>query len=149
MDKENILPEIPTEKIFKPIGIYIATFFGGPLVAAYLISANYKAFKEPRNQIKTWVIGLLGTVLIVAFSTTINARATRQIPGYLFPLIYSVITYSVVNLAQKQKISAFISAGGEFFPSTRILVITIIGFIITVFGLMIVANIFDFLYQFA
>jgi hypothetical protein len=53
-----------------------------------------------------------------------------------------------VNLVQKDKIKTFISSGGEFHTSTRIFVITIIGLVITLIGLMIIANIFDYIYAF-
>jgi hypothetical protein len=148
MEQENIFPDVPTEKVFKPIGIFVATFFGGPLVAGYLISSNYRALKERNNVVKTWVFAILGTILIIAFSNLINTRSTRHIPGYLFPIIYSTITYSIVNLVQKDKLATFISSGGAFHTSTRIFVITIIGLVITLLGLMIIANIFDYIYAF-
>ena len=144
MIQEDIFQEVPVERIYKPIGIYAATFFGGPLVAGYLISSNYKVLKEPNNVIKTWIFAALGTIFIVWFSNLIDYRSTRYIPGYLFPLIYSIIAYNVVNLTQKKKIAAFISSGGQFHTSGRIIVIAIVGLIITLAGLMFIANIFDF-----
>jgi hypothetical protein len=144
MEQESIFQEIPTEKLYKPKGIYLATFFGGPLVAGYLMSSNYKALNEKQNVAKTWVFTILGTALILILSYVINYRSTRPIPGFLFPLIYSIITYSVVNLVQKEKIAAYISAGGKFHSPTRIVMVTIFGLIISVVGLLIIANIYDF-----
>jgi hypothetical protein len=144
MEQESIFQEIPTEKLYKPKSIYLATFFGGPLVAGYMISSNYRALNEKQNVAKTWVFTILGSILILILSYVINYRSTRPIPGFLFPLIYSIITYSVVNLAQKEKIAAYISEGGKFHPSSRIITVTIFGIIISVFGLLIIANIYDF-----
>ena len=149
MEQENLFPEtIPTEKIYKPIGIYLATFFGGPLVGGYLVASNYRALKERHNVVKTWVFTVLGSALIVVFSYFINYRSTRHIPGYLFPLIYSVITYNIVNLLQKDKIATYISSGGQFHASTRVFVVTIIGLAVTILGLLIIANTFDYIQQF-
>jgi len=145
MEQENLFQEIPAEKLYKPINIYVATFFGGPLVAGYLIASNYKALNENRNVAKTWVFTIIGSILIVVLSYVIDNRSSRSVPGYIFPIIYSVIIYNVVNLAQKPKIVNYISAGGEFHPPSRVFVVTLIGFIITVLFLLIAANIFDFL----
>jgi uncharacterized membrane protein len=144
MEQESILQEIPTKKLYKPMGIYIATFFGGPLVAGYLISSNYKALNEKQNVTKTWIFTILGTVLIVFLSYLIAFRSTIHIPGFLLPLIYSTVTYNIVNLLQKQKIAAYISAGGQFHPSSLVFLVTVIGLVITVAGLLISTNILDF-----
>ncbi|HEX5552072.1 MAG TPA: hypothetical protein VFX43_02405 [Chitinophagaceae bacterium] len=36
-----------TGKIYINKAIYVATYLGGPLVAGYLISSNFKVFNEP------------------------------------------------------------------------------------------------------
>lgn len=143
MEQESIFEELPTGKLFKARSIYFATFLGGPIVAGYLISSNYKAFNEQQNAIKTWVFTIIGTVLMLIFLYLINARPGPKIPGFLFPLIYSIITYNIVNIAQKDKIQAYISAGGQFHSLSRIVIVTIIGLAISLLGLLIIENIID------
>jgi hypothetical protein len=144
MEQENLFPELPVEKLYRPLNIYVATLFGGPLVAGYLIAANYKALNESRNVARTWIFTIIGTVLIIVFAYVIESRSTRNVPGYIISIIYSVIIYNIVNLVQKPKIINYISAGGQFHPASRVLLVTIIGVVITFLILLIVANFFDF-----
>jgi len=147
MEQESIFEEIPTEKLFKPLGIYIATFFGGPIVAGYLISCNYKSLNEKHNVVKTWVFTIIGTMLILFYIYAFSNKSSRHLPGFLFPLIYTIITYNVVNLVQKRKIAAYISSGGQFHPPSGIIIVVIVGLVITFFGLLIIGNIFDWFDQ--
>ena len=112
-------------------------------MAGYLISSNYKAFNEQQNAIKTWVFTFISTILMLIFLYFINSRPGPKIPGLLFPLIYSIITYNIVNIAQKEKIQAYISAGGQFHSLSRIVIVTIIGLAISLVGLLIIENIID------
>src|SRR4029078_11854635 len=92
---------------------------------------------------KTWIFTVLGTLLILFLAYFISFRSTRRIPGYLLPLIYSIITYNVVNIVQKKKIADYLSAGGTFFPASRVIIVTIVGMLISIIGLLIIENIID------
>lgn len=148
MEQESIFQELPTGKLFKARSIYIATFLGGPLVAGYLISSNYRFLNEQQNAIKTWIFTFIGIVFILFFSYLFNYNSSHKIPALLLPLIYSIITYNIVNLVQREKIQAHISKGGQFHSLSRIVIVTIIGLAITLVGLLIIENIIDLLVSF-
>jgi hypothetical protein len=143
MEQESIFQELPAGKLFKSRSIYIATFLGGPVVAGYLISSNYKALNEQHNTIKTWIFTFIGIVLILFFSSLINYNSSHKIPALVLPLIYSIITYNIVNLAQREKIKAYISKGGQFHSLSRIVIVTIIGLALTLVGFLVIENIID------
>src|SRR4051812_27203146 len=65
-----LFPTTITNKVYKESAILIATLFGGPLVAGYLMAENFKQLGEPHKVKKTWLwtIVCLIAILIHAFA---------------------------------------------------------------------------------
>ncbi|HEY4323974.1 MAG TPA: hypothetical protein VGN20_08300 [Mucilaginibacter sp.] len=120
----------PASKIYKTKAIQVATFLGGPLVAGYLIAENFKTFNERQKVRKTWIYTILATVLIC--SAIFLIPDTVKIPNVLFPLIYSLITYYLVQHYQGAQINTNINEGGQTHSWWRVLGIGLLGCAITV-----------------
>lgn len=100
-------------KIFTKKTISIATFFGGPLAAGFLISKNFKAFGDEESARKSIFWGLLCTLVLIGGFLIIPEHIYVRIPQALIPGIYTVIITMLVKRLQGQKIREFIAAGGQ------------------------------------
>ena len=132
--------EIPTQKMYKKESIYGGTFLGGPLVAGYLIAENFKAFGEPGKARTSWICAIVAT--IVVFGSIFLIPEDVDIPNFLIPLVYTVITWLLVERFQGRSIAAHIAAGGPSFSWGRVILISLIGAAVTVFAAFILVLLF-------
>lgn len=102
-----------TRKIFTNKAIIVATFFGGPLAAGFLISRNYKAFENDDAARNSVFIGILSTILLFAGIFMIPEHIFEKIPQALFPGIYTAIIAWLVEKLQGKKIKEFLESNGQ------------------------------------
>ena len=120
-----------TKRIYKDRAIWVATYLGGPLVAGYLISENFKAFNEIDKAKKTWIYTIIVTIIIFGGFFSIPEGILESVPRYFIPLIYTAIAYFLVEHFQGKNISAFIALEGKTFGWLRVIGISLIGLAIT------------------
>lgn len=134
--EESHFTEIPTEKIYSQKAIWLGAFLGGPVVAGYFISQNFRAFKDDK---KTKITLLITTVTSIALFTALLLTPDNvKIPNQLIPLLYSGISYYITKHFQEQKINEHIKNGGEYFGGWETFATGFIGLLITLgvlFGL--------------
>jgi hypothetical protein len=133
--------QTPTGKIYKEKTIWAGTFLGGPLVAGFLIAANFKTFNQPGNVKKTWIYAAIATVAI--FGGVFLIPDNVRIPSQIIPLIYTAITFALVQRYQGQNISAHINAGGQLYGWWRTVAIALIGLAITIIPIFGIALLYD------
>lgn len=100
-------------KIFTNKAISVATFFGGPIAAGFLISKNYKVFGNENAARNSVFIGLLSTILLFAGIFMIPEHIIDKIPQALMPGIYTLIIAGLVEKLQGQKIKEFLAENGQ------------------------------------
>ncbi|MDR6760145.1 hypothetical protein J2Y38_000324 [Flavobacterium sp. 2755] len=122
--------EIPDQKIYSQKAIRVGTFLGGPLVAGYLLSQNFKTFNDFEKVKRTWIITLIGTVLIFGFIFLIPENVL--VPNFIFPLIYMSIVAYFTKQYQEEKINEHLKNGGEEFGWGRTIAISIAGCILII-----------------
>jgi hypothetical protein len=132
--EETIDIEKPIYKIYKAKAIHLGTFFGGPLVAGYLIAENFKAVGDYSKYKKTWIITILFT--IVLFTLILLIPDNSRIPNYIFPIIYSSIAFSLVKSFQGEIIETHQNNGGLFYSWWRIIGVAVIGLITLIVALL-------------
>jgi len=136
--EKTIFSQSLTSKLYTERAIRLATFLGGPLVAGYLIAANYKELDETEKVGRTWMISIAATVVIIIIALLIPVN----VPPYVIPFAYTFGTYYVVQNLQGEKIKAHISAGGQVQPVWKAVVagltglLVIVAIILTAFFLM-------------
>ena len=130
------------KQIYKDGAIWAATYLGGPLVAGYLIAENFKAFSETEKVRKTWIYTIVGTIIIYGGIFAIQDDILDSIPKYFMPFIHTAIAYGFVKHFQEKNISAFIALGGKPFGWWRVIIVSLIGFAITI------VSIFAFVFLF-
>ncbi|MFC6097633.1 hypothetical protein ACFPVY_13330 [Flavobacterium qiangtangense] len=143
--EESIFKEIPAHKIYSDKLIWVGTFLGGPLVAGYFISENYKAFGEQQNVNRTWLATIMASTVIFLIIFLIPENI--NIPNFLFPLTYTAIVVAIVKKLQGEKMDTHIQLGGLFFGWGRTILASIIGLIVTFVGIFIIAFSIDYIQQ--
>lgn len=128
--EETLDRKTPINKIYKDRAIWVGTFLGGPLVAGYLISENFKAFDENNKAKKTWIYSII--VTIVVFVGVFFIPENVKIPNQIIPIIYTAIAYYLVQHFQGQNISSHLNSGGQFFGWWRTIAVGLIGLVITI-----------------
>ena len=103
-----------TRKLYSQRAIAIATYFGGPAAAGYLVKKNYEAHDEPDYGKKSFIIGIISTLFIFAGIFSIPEHIIDKIPNALIPAIYTGIIYLIVEKIQGQWLIDHKESGGEF-----------------------------------
>jgi len=117
----------------KSIGI--ASFFGGPLAAGYLIRENYLALNKPDEAKKSLLIGIISTIIIFYVLFMIPESIIDKIPNQLFPLIYTAIILFIVAKVQGTILSQHKEHNNEFFSGWRAAGIGLISSAIMIIGI--------------
>jgi hypothetical protein len=133
--EEVFYEEATTQKIYTLKSIRAATFFGGPLVAGYLISENYRVFNEDKKSKMAFVYAAVATIIL--FGIVFIIPPTAKVPTYIIPLIYSWLTYLIVQQLMGDQMKVHVSAGGSVFTIWRALLVGLIGAVVTFGGLFI------------
>ena len=126
--EENLLPVIPTFKLYKENAIYVGTFLGGPLVAGYLMAENFKQLGQQEKVKTTWIIGIAASIVI--FGGAFLIPNIEKVPNYVIPLIYLGITQFFVKKYQSAAIKTHIETGGSMYSIWRAVLVGFIGLII-------------------
>lgn len=125
MNDETFLEDkIPAKKIYADWAIWVGSFLGGPLVAAYFINENFKVFGEREKIWKTWVAAIAMTALVL---TTLFIPLFDQVPGFFYYASYAITAVIFVRIFQRNKIDAHIAGGGKLFGRGRIIGISLLG----------------------
>src|SRR5690554_4150397 len=88
------------KRLYSQNGIAIATFFGGPLAAGYLIRQNFKALGKEREGLISIILGILFTVVLFVPLFALPEAVLDQIPNQVIPAIYTLIIYGIVEATQ-------------------------------------------------
>lgn len=128
---EVISASIPEGKVYRDKVIYQATFFGGPLVAGYMMASNFKVFSETEKAKWTWLFTIIFCVMLFSILIFLPDEIGKS-PIFLIPLFYSLIAYYLAKYLQQAKIKAHLNAGGQKYSGWRALLISIIGLLVFV-----------------
>ena len=89
-----------TKKFYSQRAITIATFFGGPLAAGYLIKKNYEALSEPDIAKRSHIIGITSTIILFGGLYSLPEKIIDNIPNTIIPILYSAVIYLIVEKLQ-------------------------------------------------
>ncbi len=128
--QQDLLSETINEKLHKSITIIIATFFGGPLAAAFLLVENFKNLNRVSFISKTWLIaiGVLLFTFAVEYIPIIN-----KIPSIAFNIGMLVLVNNVIKSYQPECIAHTPSSTSTFYSGWRACAVALIGVLITAF----------------
>ncbi|WP_207785300.1 hypothetical protein [Flavobacterium celericrescens] len=113
-------------KFYSQRAIGIATFFGGPLAAGYLVRENFLVLNKPDEAKKAILYGLLATVFVFGLIFLTPDEIIEKFPNQLIPLIYTAIIYLVVEYTQGEILKLHKEFGNEFISGWKA---ALVGFI--------------------
>lgn len=128
-----------TKIFYSQRAITIATYFGGPLAAGYLVKKNYETLEQPDNARKSLIIGIVSTLLIFAGIFSIPEDIIDKIPNTLIPLIYTGIIYLIVERVQGESLKNHKESGGEFYSGWKAAGVGAIAMLILAAGIALTA----------
>jgi len=82
---------VSIKEFFSPKQIYIGTFIGGPLAAAYYLSENFKLMELVSLNTPCKVLGVVFTILILGASF----QLPEDFPNMIIPIAYSAIAAGI------------------------------------------------------
>lgn len=138
---DTIDKQIPSGKIFKDKAFWVGIFLGGPLVAGYLFSENFKAFGQSEKVRPTWIISIIVTILI--FGGVFLIPENINIPNQLIPVVYTAIAYGLFHKIQSERATQHISSGGLVHNWGRVIGVGVIGLLITILPVFAIAYTYD------
>lgn len=109
----------PSKKFYSQTAITIATYFGGPLAAGYLVKKNYDTLEQPENGKKALIIGIVSTILLFIGLFSIPEPIIDKMPNALIPLIYTGIIYWIVEKLHGEILKSHKESGGEFYSGWK------------------------------
>ncbi len=125
-----------TTKLYSQRAISIATFFGSPLAAAYLIKKNYEALNEDEKARKAFLVGIFSTMALFALIFSIPEAIIDRIPNMVIPAIYTGIIYSWVERYQGKAIKEHLEKGGEFHSGWKATGVGLICLVVIIIGIL-------------
>jgi len=128
-----------TKKFYSQKAIAIATYFGGPLAAGYLVKKNYEALELPDSAKKALFIGIVSTVLLFAGIFSVPEQVMEKVPNFLIPAIYTVIIYLIVEKFQGESLKLHKESGGEFYSGWKAAGVGAIAMVILAAGIFLTA----------
>ena len=108
-----------TRKLYSEKAIMIATFFGGPVVAGYMMGENYKALNEEKLGVRSFVTGLLFSILMYAALFTLPDTILDSIPSVFIPAAYTFIVALIFHKYQKAAVLKHKENGGKFYSGWK------------------------------
>jgi len=126
-------------KLYSNREISIATFFGGPLAAGYLVKKNYQVMGDSNRADKSLLIGIISTIIMFAGLFSLPEPIIDKIPEPLIPAIYAAIISLIVSKLQGPFIKAHKENGGLFHSGWKAAGVGAVAMLILFAGIAVVA----------
>jgi len=107
------MEKLPYQKVFTNKTISLATFFGGPAAAGFLIAKNFKTFGNEKASKASIFIGIVTTLILFAVLMTLPESTVDKIPQSLIPFVYTAIIAAIIERMQGDQIKEFLENNGE------------------------------------
>jgi hypothetical protein len=108
-----------TKRLFSKGSIAIATFFGGPMAAGYLIKKHYQAHQQEKTGRQAFLISILVTVLLITALILMPESIISKFPNAILPVFISGIIYLFVDKYQGSWLQHHKIEGGEFYSGWK------------------------------
>lgn len=132
---------LPTEnktahlKFYSSKSIWGATFLGGPLAGAYMMSENYNALGETEKGLKSLLLGIGATIILFTALFMLPESVVDNIPRQLIPFVYTVIIWAIVDKKQGDVLKLHKEAGNKFYSGWRAAGIGLISCVLLLAGI--------------
>jgi len=108
-----------SKKLYSQRAIAIATFFGGPAAAGYLMKKNLEELDKASVGLKIYITGIVVTILIFSGISLMPDHVIDKVPNSIIPAIYTLIVYLIAEKMFGQTLKDHASAGGTFYNNWK------------------------------
>jgi hypothetical protein len=108
-----------TKQLYSQRSIGIATFFGGPLAAGILVQRNYINLGNESHGTQALYLGIFSTLALFLGIFSLPEELVDKIPNSVFPAIYTLIIYFVVEKLQGKELKEHQEQNGQFYSAWR------------------------------
>jgi len=113
----SFINETINYKVYTPWWIMFATCLGGPVAGSYLMSKNFKVFRNEKSAKKMLVVGIISSAIFLA--------------EIIYKIIYTSVIDSYVKKTQSKYIKEHIAKGGQKYSGWKVTGIGVLFFIFT------------------
>ena len=99
---------VPSSRFYSSRQIYVASFLGSPLAAAWFMSCDCAALVDQPRALRFLWLGLGATIVVMA----VGIALPEKTPHILWPLLYSVAIYKWAGVLFDAPYAQFIANGG-------------------------------------
>ncbi|WP_153798975.1 hypothetical protein [Foetidibacter luteolus] len=117
----------PSFKLFNNRSILAGTFIGGPLVAGYLFSTNYRRLGQRENSFKAWLYSVAFTIIMlcsIAIAPVIGGA------GISIPFLQTAIASYLYKRLLVRQVIVHARTGGAIEPVGKAVLAGVVGFCI-------------------
>jgi hypothetical protein len=100
---------VGTLTLFTTPQIFLASFLGSPLAAAWFAVANFRALGKPEQARQTLVRSVIATMLVLALASVLPEGT----PNILLPLVYSFAIRAMADAQFGAVLREHAAAGGK------------------------------------
>ena len=122
IEQQNIM-------LYSPRQMEIATFFGGPLCAIYMLPANYKRLEKPKYAL--YAI-LIGSIIVILFMLGAFHPLSQKIPQALYQAIPVTILWGICKKYHISKEDIIEDQRYIFRSNWTVFFVSIIGLILAI-----------------
>ena len=106
-------------KLYSQRAIAIATYFGGPLAAGFLIRKNSLNLGREKEGLTALIVGIISTIVLFWGVFQIPEPIIDKIPNVLIPAIYTGIIYLIVEKLHGQILKKHKEEKNDFYSNWR------------------------------
>jgi hypothetical protein len=141
----SFIDETVNYKVYTPGWIMFATYLGGPMAGCYLVSKNFKIFRNEKSAKKILVVGVISSVIIFTGLCFVPKHIMDAIPDFLIPLIYMFVIGDYVKKTQSKNIKVHIAQGGQKYSGWKV---TGIGILFLILTLLYIVPVYSIVHMF-
>lgn len=118
-------------KLFSHKAIIIATFFGGPLAAGYMIKKNFIAQGNIDYANRTFLFSIVLLAMVLTTLFALPEDVVDKIPNTLFPLLYMLLVHVFNKKYHGEFLEQHAANTGRFYSGWDVVKITIVALVVT------------------
>jgi hypothetical protein len=99
-------------KLYTTGWVGFATYVGGPLAGAFLMSKNFKELGQEDHAANTLKIGVVATLLIFGGLVLVPEAVLDKLPNSLLPIVYTAVIYKFMVQYQEKDIEKHLKEKG-------------------------------------
>lgn len=131
MEKTNTIEQQKNIKLYTTGWVGFATYLGGPLAGAYLMSKNFENLNKKEFASNTLRAGIVATLLLFGILPFIPESTMDQIPNSIIPITYTSVIYGFMTKYQDKDIKEHLKNNGIKQSGWKATGIAILSFVIS------------------